>query len=336
VAPAVVYVETKKGNGSGAIISERGHIITNWHVVSGEDRVIVYLKPRNTAALRNDLAFLAVVEKVDQVTDLALLRIVTPPKGLVTVPLGNTLAASVGQDVTAIGHPMGEVWTFTKGIISGIRENYAWRIDNVDHKATIIQTQTPVNPGNSGGPLLDDSGKLVGVNTFVATKFQGLNYAVAASTVEEFIRTEGSRLASVKPAVRGQLRCEEVYDTLRRGWNDIVGCYQDSVAPPPDVWMVFRSANKLLTYVAMDSDTSGKAGKIDLVKKNLDPEWNTTELYVDSDCNGIVDLIVKSVAGNEVSSRLPPPNLKMTNLAAEMDVAIKKGRLPYRHLRVCQ
>lgn len=335
-ASAVVYVQAKNGSGTGAIISERGHIITNWHVVAGEQRVMVYLKPRNNAALRTELAFTAVVEKYDQVSDLALLRIVAPPKNLATLTLGNPTALSVGQDVSAIGHPGGEVWTFTKGVISAIREKYEWRIDSINHTANIVQTQTPINPGNSGGPLLDASGKIVGINTFVASQFQGLNYAVAADTVGDFLKMESSRAAPVQPLVKNQPRCEEVYDTLSRGWNDFVGCYQDSVAPPPDIWMVFRSANKIVSYIAMDSDTSGKSAKVDLVKKSLDPSWNNSEMYVDSDCNGSIDLIVKFVAGNEVSSRLPPANLRMTNLVPEMDVALKKGRLPYRQLRVCQ
>ena len=335
-ASAVVYVQAKKGSGTGAIISERGHIITNWHVIAGEQRVMVYLKPRNNAALRTELAFTAVVEKYDEVSDLALLRIVVPPKNLATLALGNPTVLSVGQDVSAIGHPGGEVWTFTKGVISAIREKYEWRIDSINHTANIIQTQTPINPGNSGGPLLDASGKIVGINTFVASQFQGLNYAIAADTVGDFLKMENSRAAPVQPLVKNQLRCDEVYDTLRRGWNDFYGCYQDSVAPPPDIWMIFRSANKVISYIAMDSDTSGKSAKLDLVKKSLDPDWNTTEMYIDSDCNGTVDLIIKSVAGNEVSSRLPPANLRMTNLVPEMDVALKKGRLPYRQLRVCQ
>lgn len=139
-----------------------------------------------------------------------------------------------------------------------------------------------------------------------------------------------------QPSGKRELRCTERYDTMRRGWNDFIGCYQDAAAPPPDVWFVFRSRTKSPEYIAMDSDTSGKSGKIDLIQKGLDAEWKITELYVDSDCNGTVDLIMYQVSGNDASSRLPPANLRMTSLAKELDTALKKGRIPYSKLRVCQ
>jgi S1-C subfamily serine protease len=73
----------------------------------------------------------------------------------------------VGADVRAIGHPKGEEWTYTKGIVSSVRPDYEWSGEpGESHRATVIQTQTPINPGNSGGPLLSDEGKIVGVNSF--------------------------------------------------------------------------------------------------------------------------------------------------------------------------
>jgi hypothetical protein len=102
--------------------------------------------------------------------------------------------------------------------------------------------------------------------------------------------------------------------------------------------MIFRERSKAAAYVAMDSDTSGKSSKIDLVKKSLDPEWKNTELYVDSDCDGTVDLIMSTKEGSNEpsSSRLPPPNLRMTALAKELDSALKSRKVPYARLRVCQ
>jgi len=297
---------------------------------------MVVLKPKDSAELRKELAFTAVVEKIDQVADLALLKIIAPPQSLPFLPLGMGSSLSVGQDVHAIGHPQGEVWTYTRGIISQIRSGYKWKTDDgITHHANVIQTQTPINPGNSGGPLLDDGASLIGINSFRAGG-EGLNYAVSVDAVREFLAREGNReLAQSSPRSNRDLRCIEGYDTTRRGWNDIIGCYQDAVAPPPDVWFVFR-APKNPVYVAMDSDTSGKSGKIDLIKKNLDPDWKVIELYIDSDCDGTIDLIAKYVSGNEVSSRLPPGNLRMTSLAKEMVTALKNGRIPYRNLRVCQ
>jgi hypothetical protein len=192
-----------------------------------------------------------------------------------------------------------------------------------------------MNPGNSGGPLLDDGARLIGINSFKASG-EGLNYAVSVATIEEFLSREGSReVTQNQPSGGRDLKCTESYDTMRRGWDDIIGCYQDSVAPPPDIWVVLRARNTP-AYVAMDSDTSGKAGKIDLIKISLDADWKVTELYIDFDCNGTIDLIEKRVGDNTISSRLPPPNLRVTGLAKEINTALKSGRIPYRTMRVCQ
>jgi S1-C subfamily serine protease len=338
---SVVFVLAGKDSvGSGVLISRDGRVLTNWHVVGDDAKPVVVLKPKDSAELKKEMAFLAQVEKVDQVSDLALLRIVNPPPSLSFVSLGAASSLNVGQDVHAIGHPQGEVWTYTRGIISQIRANYEWKTEEgITHRANIIQTQTPINPGNSGGPLLDDAARLIGINSFRRATGEGLNYAVSVDTINEFLSRQGSREVARRQAPRAsELKCKEGYDTLGRGWNDIIGCYQDSVAPPPDIWFVYRARTEFPSYVAMDSDTSGKAGKIDLVKKGLDSQWKTTELYVDSDCDGTVDLIMSARDGEAEpsTSRLPPPNLRMTALAKELDTALKRGKVPYARLRVCQ
>ena len=340
-ASAVVFVLAGKDSvGSGVLISRDGRVLTNWHVVGDDPKPVVVLKPKDSAELKKELAFLATVIKVDEAADLALLKIVNPPPTLSFLPLGAASSLNVGQDVHAIGHPQGEVWTYSRGIISQIRANYEWKTEEgITHRANIIQTQTPINPGNSGGPLLDENARVVGINSFRHRSGEGLNYAVSVDTINEFLSREGSReVARRQTTPTRELKCNEGYDSLRRGWNDIVGCYQDSVAPPPDVWIVFREQTKGPAYVAMDSDTSGKSSKIDLVKKSLDAEWKNTELYIDSDCDGTVDIIMSAKEGSNEpsSSRLPPPNLKMTALAKELDSALKRGNIPYSRLRVCQ
>jgi hypothetical protein len=247
---------------------------------------------------------------------------------------------NVGQDVHAIGHPQGEVWTYTRGIVSQIRANYEWKTEEgITHRANIIQTQTPINPGNSGGPLLDENARVIGINSFRHRSGEGLNYAVSVDTINDFLSRQGSREVARRQTRRaGELKCKEGYDTAGRGWNDIIGCYQDSVAPPPDIWFVYRARTEFPSYVAMDSDTSGNSSKIDLVKKGLDSQWKTTELYVDSDCDGTVDLIMsaKEGSGEPNSSRLPPPNLRLTTLAKEIESGLKSRRIPYPRLRVCR
>jgi hypothetical protein len=113
------------------------------------------------------------------------------------------------------GHPTGEAWTYTTGVISQYRQAYQWQAggDSIKHKADVIQTQTPINPGNSGGPLLSDSGNLIGVNSF-KSEGEGLNFAVSVEEVRKFI----SRIAQTPPSTNSGRECK--FKELSRFRND--------------------------------------------------------------------------------------------------------------------
>jgi S1-C subfamily serine protease len=134
--------------------------------------------------------------RVDEVADLALIRVAKVPPGVEPLKLGDARDLSVGDDVHAIGHPTGEAWTYTKGVVSQLRRDYQWssKATLKAHRANVIQTQTPINPGNSGGPLLTSDGKLVGVNSF-KSQGEGLNFAIAVDDVRRFLGTTENRLA---------------------------------------------------------------------------------------------------------------------------------------------
>lgn len=331
-APAVVLVVTNESIGTGVIIDRGGHVITNWHVIQNQSDIVVVLKPKDSTDLKKELAFEATVEKVDEIADLALLKINSPPQNLMSLRLASSLNLAVGQDVHAIGHPTGgSVWTYTKGIISQIRTDFTWSASDRDHIATVIQTQTPVNPGNSGGPLLDDSGRVIGINSF-RSQGQGLNYAVASDVVQAFLRRKGSRELSTRQA-SPKLQCPESYDTVGRGWTDIVGCYQSANTPPPDLWFAFQSPEQL-AYSALGSKAPNI---IDTVIKSAD-QWQSLDYYMDLNCNGIVDVIGHK--GNESSKiesyQLPAKTLRLTSLAKELDRGLKRQTIPYSTVRICQ
>ena len=113
------------------------------------------------------------------------------------------------MDVHAIGHPTGEAWTYTTGVISQYRQGYEWKAedDPIKHKADIIQTQTPINPGNSGGPLLSDLSSLIGVNSFKAGG-EGLNFAVSVDEVRKFIARSGNRIGQTSSAPKSDRECK--------------------------------------------------------------------------------------------------------------------------------
>lgn len=189
ISPAVVLLVGKNSLGSGAVINKTD-ILTNWHVIAQSSRILVAFKPENEGASisPNDLVVADVIRK-EPGKDLALVRVKRIPSRITPIKLGALSEVEIGADVHAIGHPRGENWTYTKGVISQTRKNFVWKTTGGNtFKADVIQTQTPINPGNSGGPLLSDRGRLVGVNSFKAKGAEGLNFAVALSEISRFLR----------------------------------------------------------------------------------------------------------------------------------------------------
>jgi S1-C subfamily serine protease len=195
-SPSVVLIVTKDSLGSGALISADGRIVTNLHVVGDNAEVGVIFKPaQEGAAIGEADVRPAKVLRRDGVTDLALIQVADVPGHVKPLSIASISAVEVGSDVHAIGHPTGEAWTYTRGIVSQIRRDYAWTTQSrLKHQATVIQTQTPINPGNSGGPLIDDNLGLVGINSFKGDG-EGLNYAVSADDVTAFLARPGDRVA---------------------------------------------------------------------------------------------------------------------------------------------
>jgi len=134
------------------------------------------------------------VIKVNEEKDLALVRVDSLPSHVRPIPLKLDSPPTIGEDAHAVGHPRGEVWSYTRGYVSQYRVKYGWNtgVDDPSHKADVIQTQTPINPGNSGGPLVNSEGELIGLNSFGDPKSPGLNFAVAITSIQNFLKQEGS------------------------------------------------------------------------------------------------------------------------------------------------
>lgn len=168
-------------SGSGFIISEDGYIITNKHVVAYDD--VDY-----SVVLNNEKTYKATVIDRDTITDLAVLKIESQEK-LPTVELGDSSNLEVGQTVIAIGNALGEFSnTVSTGVISGLsRTVVAGGAGNIEKLTNVIQTDASINPGNSGGPLLDSSGKVIGINTAIASRAQNIGFAISINEAKSVI-----------------------------------------------------------------------------------------------------------------------------------------------------
>ncbi|MEO1148745.1 MAG: HhoA/HhoB/HtrA family serine endopeptidase [Cyanobacteria bacterium J06638_22] len=163
----------ERGTGSGFIVSDDGHIITNAHVVEGSDLVRVTLK--------DGREFEGQVVGTDPVTDVAAIKI--EATNLPTVTLGSSEALTPGQWAIAIGNPLGLDNTVTAGIISATGRSSS-QVGVPDRRVRFIQTDAAINPGNSGGPLLNDRGEVIGINTAIRANAQGLGFAIPIETAQ--------------------------------------------------------------------------------------------------------------------------------------------------------
>jgi len=206
---AVVYVTTvttqytwfyqavqQEGTGSGVIIDQLGHVITNYHVINGADRIRITLADGSVQDGK--------IVGVDPENDLAVLQFNPKGKTLTTVPFGESSALRVGMKVLAIGNPFGLDRTLTRGIVSGLARPLQTEQGFMIRET--IQTDAAINPGNSGGALLNSHSELIGINTAIKSPSggsAGVGFAIPSGTVkriaEELIK----------------------YGAVRRGWIDI-------------------------------------------------------------------------------------------------------------------
>jgi S1-C subfamily serine protease len=194
--------EHSEDTGSGAIIDREGHILTNFHVVNGAKEIAV--------TLFNGKTYDATMIGADALNDLAVIRIDANEDELFPIALGNSRSLRVGMRVFALGNPFGLERTLTTGIISSLNRSLQihghWKIKS------IIQIDAAINPGSSGGPLLDSHGWLIGINTAIATtsgQSAGVGFAIPVSLISRVV----PQLLKFGRVIRPESGIDKVYQT---------------------------------------------------------------------------------------------------------------------------
>lgn len=195
VTPAVVYVETESvqrvltmfggarertaaGSGSGAVVHPDGYIVTNYHVVKGAKRIRVSFEA-------DPMSYVAQLVSYVQAEDLALLKI-EAPEPFPTIRLGTSADLWPGERVVAIGNPHGQTHTVSTGIISGLHRNVQVPEQGLDFR-NLLQTDASINLGNSGGPLLNIRGEMIGINTAMNRAAENIGFAIPVDRVREVL-----------------------------------------------------------------------------------------------------------------------------------------------------
>jgi serine protease Do len=211
--PAVPGTAPGTSSGSGFVLDQLGNVLTNFHVVRDTSRIEVSLVDGSSYPAR--------IVGTDSLGDLAVLKIDAPADLLRPLPLGDSSALKVGQLAVAVGNPFGFDRTLTLGVVSGLSRP----LPSAGRRlvADMIQTDAALNPGNSGGPLLNSSGEVIGVNTAIERDVPGIGFAIPSGRVRQYLPDllAGRQVRHPWLGIRGSeitpFLADELHLAVRRG-----------------------------------------------------------------------------------------------------------------------
>lgn len=284
-----------RGVGSGFIVDPKGYILTNYHVVQGATRIIV--------RLQDGEEYRGTVKGIDEETDVAVVKI-NAPRDLPTVKLGNSDDVQVGDWVLAIGSPFGLDQTVTAGIISK-KERTAQPFSSFQQ---FLQTDAAINRGNSGGPLVNMRGEVIGINSQIATStgdYNGIGFALpsnAASFVYQQIITGGK---------------------VHRGY---LGIFLDSIRP--EYARVYQLPNTNGAIVTDVRDQQGPAGKAGIQANDIIIEYNSQPVTSAQD---LINKVASTPVGQTVEvAYLRDENGKLERHTTNITIGERPGSLAPR------
>ncbi len=235
--PSVVRVEGQSGGqgsfsqggeslGSGIVLDKDGHILTNYHVIEGSDSLTVVLSDGNSGD--------AQVVGQDPADDLAIIKADLPADTLSPAQLGDSSALRVGEGLIAIGNPFGLDGTLTTGVVSGLNRSLPSAQSGKPLRG-LVQTDAALNPGNSGGPLFDLNGNVIGINTAVenpnGNTFVGIGYAIPINMAKQYMQQlmSGATITHPRLGIAGETMTKSL--AKQAGVDYRPGVYVATVEP---------------------------------------------------------------------------------------------------------
>ena len=278
-----LYNPDVKAMGTGFLVDDSGLVLSNWHVAEKATNMFVWTLPEGgdksvKFLFEKQDYYMASVIATNKKQDLALIKVSGLPKTIKPVNLGSDDQIEVGDNVYAIGHPISYPWTFSSGMVSQVRENFEWDYDDTfTHTANVIQMQTPISTGNSGGPLFSSEGKVVGVNTLGETQGQNINFAVAVNQVKQFIK-DNPYVAKVNPLNAAMKK--EFPKAITQDYNN-----NGTI----DTWYIDTNNNGSVDLAFLDDNEDGKVEAV-LIDENENGKWEATR--VDENQDGTIDYVL--------------------------------------------
>ena len=246
---------TEKAAGSGVIISEDGYVLTNNHVISGADKITVYVNPGDGS---EEQTYEATLVGSSESNDIAVLKI--DATGLNAAAFGDSDQLEVGELAVAIGNPMGQVHgSVTAGIISAVEQELT--IDDVTINA--IQTDAAINPGNSGGALFDSYGNVVGIvyAKSSSVSIEGIGYAIPVNNIKDLVAQMINDPDSVKDQTKGSqimlgITIRDITEEMSKQYSMPVGVYITEVSSMSAAERAGLQKGDIITEFAGETVTS--------------------------------------------------------------------------------
>ena len=290
---------TEKAAGSGVIISEDGYILTNNHVISGADKITVYVNPGDGS---EEKTYEATLIGSSESNDIAVLKI--DATGLNAAAFGDSDQLEVGELAVAIGNPMGQVHgSVTAGIISAVEQELT--IDDVTINA--IQTDAAINPGNSGGALFDSYGNVIGIvyAKSSSVSIEGIGYAIPVNNIKDLVAQMINDPDSVKDQTKGSqimlgITIRDITEEMSKQYSMPVGVYITEVSSMSAAERAGLQKGDIITEFAGETVTS--ADDLNAIKAK---QTSGDTVSVKIDRNGktmTLDLVVPQPTDVDTSS----------------------------------